>query len=193
MTEDKKKPNVNEAFPTDDGNTLSALQAKLAELESEEKQLELEERRINIELNRDKVAKMKQEQATRKENAQNRMRALLQQINNDKAKQANCSHMKGGTVTQANRNVVFNGGGTDATDYCVVKHVLPSGRLMILCLRCGLEEYSRDPLTGEKATAGFALASKWPTKNQNSGSSQFWLNRDVPTFANPGEIAKERA
>jgi hypothetical protein len=80
-----------------------------------------------------------------------------------------CSHMKGG-----NRG---NIGGNDPTDYALVKHFLPSGALMILCLRCGQEEYSDNPLTGQPATPGFAAFNRLPTKNHTSGSSLFVLRR----------------
>jgi hypothetical protein len=200
MTKDKdEKLNVNDAFPTDEGLTLAALKTKLAEYEAqitasaaEEKALELEERKLRIIDMKENQAKRSQEAATRKQQAENRMAQIMQQIKAKEAVQKFCTHMKGGVVTQSNRNVVMSGQGNDATDYCVIKHVLPSGRLLILCLRCGLEEYSRDPLTGEKATSGFATAARWPTKNQNSGSSQFWPIRDIPTFPNAGEIAKEQ-
>lgn len=100
-------------------------------------------------------------------------KANIAQSKADKARQEairrSCSHMKGG-----NRG---NIGGNDPTDYALVKHFLPSGALMILCLRCGQEEYSDNPLTGQPATPGFSAFNRLPTKNHTSGSSLFILRR----------------
>lgn len=174
---------IKKAITEDLNETNAALRAQLADLQSladEEKRLEIEERKLNVELKRRDVAVMQQARAdrlSRIELAANQLRAQLQA---QEALQAQCTHMKGGTVKQGDSSVVMNGHGTDSGDYCIIKHVLPSGALFILCQRCLKEWRSRDPLTGEPETPGFKEASRWPTKNGTSGSSQFWPVRSYP-------------
>lgn len=169
----------NEALPPVENQeaiqeTNSALAAQLAELKSEEHRLELEERKYNLILKKDQVAKMQQAHATRLSQLEAASMQIQAQLKANKALQEQCTHMKGGTVVQGDASVVMNGHGSDSADYCVIKHVLPSGRLMILCQRCLQEEYSRDPLTGEPETPGFAQFKRFPTRNGTSASSQFW-------------------
>lgn len=169
-------PEVNEVGPlgTDTNAALNASLAELDRLKSEEHKLELEERRLNVELKREEVAKKQQARATRLAQLEAAATQIQAQLRANKALQEHCTHMKGGVVVQGNASVVMNGQGTDNSDYCIIRHVLPAGNLMLLCQRCLQEEHGPNPLTGEPATAGYEKFKRFPTKNHTSGSSQFF-------------------
>lgn len=141
--------------------TTSSLKAQLKALQDEEAMLDLE-------LKREKVAKIRAERENKLTEMREKTKAILDLINQRKRLQQNCNHRKGGRGAGA----VLNGQGMDSM-YAIIRHVCPSGRLMILCQRCGQEEYSRDPLTGEAQTSQFDRFSNFPTDNQTSGSSLF--------------------
>lgn len=158
------------------GGTNAVLMARIKELEAlvaEEKSLEIEERKLNVELKRTQVAKQKQERETRIAQAEMARIQLAQQLAAQEALQNQCTHMKGGTVTQSDASIVMNGHGTDSADYCVIKHMMPWGSLHILCVRCLKEWHGFNRMTGEKETPGFQEARRWPTKNIMSASSMF--------------------
>jgi len=92
-----------------------------------------------------------------------------------------CRHRMGGVARRPEKRVEFSRGGVldaledgDSQNYSVIKHRLPTGRVMILCTRCLKEWYSADPLTGEPATLGFEEANRWPTTNAPSSSGLFF-------------------
>lgn len=165
--------NTNTPLPAEN-ETLTALQAELAAVKAEQQAFELEERKYALIEAKHRVARLEQENATKLEQAKNRARQIISEIRNREALQAQCTHMKGGTVTTQDPSVVMNGHGSDSTDFALIRHALPAGNLMLLCQRCLKEWYGPNPLTGEAATPGFAEAKRWPTKNHPSGSSQFW-------------------
>ncbi len=141
--------------------TTSELKAKLQALENEEAALDLE-------LKREKVRKIREERQFKLEESREKMQSIRDLLEQRKRLQRNCNHRKGGRGAGA----VLNGQGMD-TNYAVIRHMLPSGALMILCQRCGQEEYSRDPLTGKPATEQYEKFANFPTDNQTSGSCLF--------------------
>lgn len=134
--------------------------------------LESEERLLELELKREAVAKIRSARADKLAKAKSNSESTRQQIASRERLKKNCTHKKGGRGPGA----VMNGQGTD-DQYALMKHVLPSGRLFILCGRCGGEWYSRDPLTGEAGTQGFEEMNSKPTDNTPSTSSLFLPTR----------------
>lgn len=132
------------------------------------KALEDEEAALDLEIKREKVRKIREERQSKLDEARSKMDSVRDLLAQRKRLQAHCNHRKGGRGPGA----VLNGEGMDS-NYAVVRHMLPSGRLMILCQRCGQEEYSRDPITGASATEQYERFSNFPTDNQTSGSSLF--------------------
>jgi len=114
-----------------------------------------------------KKTRAQEEQVLSQQNDRINMEKHL--IAQKKQTQLNCTHMKGGEGSGA----VLSGPGTDAGDYSLARHILPSGTLMILCLRCGREEYSYNPLTRQPQTPGYVEFAKLPTRNHTSGSTLF--------------------
>lgn len=141
--------------------TTTQLRAQLKALEDEEAALDLE-------LKREKVRRIREERQSKLDETHERQKSIRDMIDQRKRLQANCNHRKGGRGAGA----VLNGQGMD-TNFAVVRHMLPSGALLILCQRCGQEEYSRDPLTGKPATDQYERFANFPTDNQTSGSSLF--------------------
>lgn len=141
--------------------TTSDLRAKLRALEEEEAALDLE-------LKREKVRKIREERQSKLDDMKSRQDSIRGMLEQRRRLQANCNHRKGGRGPGA----VLNGQGMDS-QYAVCRHVLPSGRLLIICQRCGQEEYSRDPISGMPATDQYERFANFPTDNQTSGSSLF--------------------
>lgn len=145
--------------------TTSEINAELAELEREEKALDLE-------LKREAVAKIRAAKQVFLDSAKQKVMATKQFLAARKAKQEHCNHRKGGIGAGA----VLNGEGTSAM-YCVIKHVLPTGKHFILCQRCNAEWQAGDPLLNIQETPGYQEAVRWATDNTASGSSRFFFER----------------
>lgn len=160
-------------------DTISKMRAELDALRAEQTSLELEERKYKLIKLKDEVAKLQQERATRLENIRMQSMQIIAQIRQQEALQAQCTHMKGGVVTQSDPSVIMNGHGSDATDYAFIRHILPAGNMFILCQRCLKEWYGPNRLTGESASEDFEWARTRPTKNHVSGSSQFYPVRHL--------------
>lgn len=142
-------------------DTTESLKVQLKALQDEEAALDLE-------IKREKVAKIRSERQAKQDTARSNMEAIRAMMEQRERLQRVCTHRKGGR----GHGAVLNGQGTDP-QFAVIRHMLPSGRLMILCQRCGQEEYSRDPLTGALPTAQYQRFSEFQTDNQTSGSSLF--------------------
>jgi hypothetical protein len=120
-------------------------------------------------------------------------RELVSMRRNQETQQERCTHFKGGRGLQA-----LQDGGTNASDYAVIKHFLPNGELWIRCLRCGKtwkkphtqdfatahydktkQTTSYDPLTPEQsdkfaiAMAEYKRAVVFPTENTTSSGVTF--------------------
>jgi hypothetical protein len=129
MSEEKPKVYANAADEIA-AIELSIKRAQLADLElqKQERELSIQEKRgtINDRLNKQKQKEMDREQSGRVFAAQKR---------EDAAKQAACTHKKGGTVSQRNLQVLSTGG--NSTQYAVIKHQMITGDFWVRCLRCG--------------------------------------------------------
>lgn len=159
MTEQKNKLVSVDNLESPD--TTESLKAQLRALQDEEAALDLE-------IKREKVAKIRSDRQAKQDVARSNMDAIRAMMDQRTRLQKSCTHRKGGR----GHGAVLNGQGTD-TQFAVIRHMLPSGRLMILCQRCGQEEYSRDPIVGTPQTEQFQRFSEFPTDNQTSGSSLF--------------------
>lgn len=144
------------------------------ELQAKADALATEERMLELEIKRETVAKMRQVRADKLAAAKQNSDLSRAQIASRERLKRNCTHRKGGRGPGA----VMNGQGTD-DHYAFIKHVLPSGRLFILCTRCGGEWKSRDPLTGEAGDSDFEVMNMKPCDNTASGSTLFLPTRQV--------------
>jgi hypothetical protein len=106
--------------------------------------------------------------------------------------QGRCLHKSGGMAGpnrgRTAREAMLNG--TDAF-YAVIKHVLPTGQLFVVCQRCGKEWFSTNPFDPSfQETPGFKEAWNFPTRNCTSSSTQFWPPRVAPSvkFEQPQTI-----
>jgi hypothetical protein len=109
---------------------LSIKRAQLAdiELQKQERQLSIEEKKGTI---ADRLNKQKQKQLDREQQG----RTFAQQKAGDEAKQAVCTHKKGGVVSQRDMKVLSTGG--NSPYYAVIKHQMINGDMWVRCLRCG--------------------------------------------------------
>ncbi len=109
---------------------LSIKKAQLADLElqKQERQLSIEEKRGTI---ADRVTKQKQKAMDREQQG----KVFAAQKREDEAKQNQCTHKKGGVVSQRNLQVLSTGG--NSPQYAVIKHQMINGDFWVRCLRCG--------------------------------------------------------
>lgn len=148
---------------------------ELGTLLAEKEQLELEELRYRLE-------DMRRQRLHREQQAKNREQARENLLNFQKEtekRQNQCNHRCGGNGMDA-----VNGQGTDSK-YAVIKHRLPWGALMVLCMRC-----QKQWLPGD---TGYEEAVGYPTDNKMSASSQFTFSRpvnpDVHQFRDEAKVA----
>lgn len=109
---------------------LSIKKAQLAdiELQKQERALSIEEKRGTI---ADRQTKAKQRQMDREQQGM----TFAQQRAAEDAKQAACTHKKGGTVSPRDMKVLHTGG--NSVQYAVIKHQMINGDFWVRCLRCG--------------------------------------------------------
>lgn len=131
------------------GKVLSEYEAISLEMA----QLELEEKRF-------RVADMKQKKAVSESKTKRTEQELQSTIANEKRKQANCNHRKGGFNVEG----LISGQGEDSK-YAVNKNTYPDKRTVVMCTRCFREWYPGD--------VGYEEAYRWPTDNQPSASVTF--------------------
>jgi hypothetical protein len=129
----------------------------------------VEEKMLELELKREAVGKIRAARQVKLDQAKENFRLTQAQMRERKRIKDNCTHKKGGRGMGA----VMGGKGTDE-NYAFIKHVLPSGRLFILCQRCGGEWVSRDPFTGEAGSPDFDAMNQKPTDNSSSTSTLFF-------------------
>lgn len=139
------------------------------QLKQQMSDLDREMAELDLEIKREQVQKIRAQKADKKAMLDARRAAAAAEIaNRDYLRYHQCTHRKGGR----GHNAVLGGQGND-TNFAVIHHILPSGRHMILCQRCGSEEYGPDPLTGEKETQRYQEFRRFQTDNTASGSSLF--------------------
>ncbi len=133
---------------------IEALQQEMAALQLEELRYKVEDMR--------KAAQARQEAVKRREEG-------LRNLENDKritlSRQSACNHRCGGSGMDA-----VNGQGTDS-NYAVIKHRMPWGAVMVMCLRC-----QKQWLPGD---SDYTTALSFPTFNKMSASSQFMFSERV--------------
>lgn len=111
-----------------------------------------------------------------------RGRELKKTENDQKKHQANCSHRKGGRGLEA----IQKGG--NASDYAVIRHLLPNNEWWQRCQRCGKtwkpphREAFDDDAAGkaafDAANAEYKEALNWPTDNIPSTGITFQHHSD---------------
>lgn len=141
-----------------------------AELKVELKSLEDEEAALDLEIKREKVRQIREARQAKLDESRERTESIRGMLEQRARLQRQCTHRKGGSGA----NAVIQGQGNDSK-YSIIPHMLPSGRLMIICSRCGQEEYSVDPITRVPATKEYERFRQFAqaTDNTMSGSSLF--------------------
>jgi hypothetical protein len=131
---------------------------------AETHKLLLEKEQLELEVLRENVRKMK-ESRDRRAASHTQVEADLADFQrNQEMGFKQCNHHKGGKDIEGIR-----GNGTDS-QYSIVRHQLPLGDWMIICLRCHKQWLKGDPEYRE--------ALRWPTDNSPSGSCLFTVDRD---------------
>lgn len=161
-----------------DPSSLSEQDEKLSpltnkQLKEEQSALEAEMAQLKLFMLREEVSTVKRKRADRLAELNSRLQASKNEVaQREYLRNHQCTHKKGGR----GHNAVLGGQGTDA-NYAVIHHMLPTGRHMIYCQRCGDEQYSQDPLTGEPETTKYQEFRRFPTDNTASGSTLFLPTR----------------
>lgn len=140
---------------------------KLTELE----QLELEEKKLRVEHLRVTVKEQQEKQHAAKKTAEQQEAMIKETQRNEKLRQEQCNHRKGGKGLEG-----LSGNGSD-TNFCVIKHQYPDGRVGVMCTRCQAQWWPGD--TKESHHTGFSYqdAYRWPTDNEMSGSVTFTITK----------------
>ena len=109
---------------------LSIKKAQLADLE-----LQKRERELNIQDVRARIGDRETKQLQKTMDRESQGRTFAQQRAQDEARWAECTHKKGGVVSQRNLQVLSTGG--NSIQYAVLKHQMINGDMWVRCLRCG--------------------------------------------------------
>lgn len=145
-----------------------------------EKNVMAELEALNLEKARREVAILRSEEAMRKVRRDSTEMSLRAEAQADAIRHANCWHKKGGNGVEN----LFRG---NDNNYAVVKHILPTGELMVVCQRCGCQWHPPDrallargaPVEDRKLyavqMAEYQRAVAFPTDNTTSGSQIFLI------------------
>lgn len=130
----------NTPSPADEQIKQIELESKRLELEIKKQELEaaqlqIEERRYSIRDLKARLADRDIEEKQAQEDREQQGRTFAQQEATDKHRWANCTHRKGGAVSQRDQKVLFFGG--DAAQHAIMKHQMITGDIWVRCLRCG--------------------------------------------------------
>lgn len=109
---------------------LQIKKAQLADLE-----LQKEERKYAMQDLRSRIGDREVKELQRKQDREQQGLVFSQQARTDAAKQAVCTHKKGGIVTPRDMRVLTTGG--NGQQYAIIKHQMINGDFWIRCLRCG--------------------------------------------------------
>ena len=159
-----------------DSFDLDALHVELSSKSNQEIQAQIDELKresdqLDLEIKRESVAKIRAERANKLEASKMRTQSTKNFLAQREGQQSRCNHRKGGRGQEA----VINGTG-QAAEFAVIKHRLPHGKFMVLCLRCAKEWHPGYIVGGHVIsveTPGYAEALNFPTDNTASGSSTF--------------------
>jgi hypothetical protein len=136
---------------------------------------------LNLEKMRREVAILRGDENLRKVRRKSVELSLRSERERDENRHASCWHRKGGNGVEN----LYRG---NDNNYAVVKHILPTGEVLIVCQRCGCEWMPPDrALIAKGATAEdrklYALemaeyrkAIAFPTDNSTSGSQIFLIS-----------------
>lgn len=95
----------------------------------------IEERRLNMKKLRQEIDERGLKDEQRQQDRESQGRTFQNQRATDEAKQAVCTHKKGGIVSDRNTQVLSTGG--NGQQYSIIKHQMINGDIWIRCLRCG--------------------------------------------------------
>jgi hypothetical protein len=151
----------------------------MADLDKSKITHELEQ--LQLEELRDRVQQSRNRRAGQQRRRESIRAGIRRQNETQAAKKANCWHKKGGKgVEQLAR-------GNDS-NYAVVKHILPTGELIIVCQRCEGEWHPPDTRLNRRTATKeekaeyrrlweeYMWAVNLPTDNTTSGTQLFVVN-----------------
>jgi hypothetical protein len=141
--------------------------------------LELEHKKLEKVDLQDRVHERQNKRDMKFMEFKSRGQSIQQSEKVDKQRQESCSHMKGGRGVEA-----LQGKGTDASDYAVIRHLMPDNAWWQRCQRCGKTwkmpnklDFAMDTPQGQAAYAEalveYKTALKWPTNNTASTGITF--------------------
>ncbi len=147
---------------------------------AEKRDIQAELDALNLEKARREVTILRSEEAMRKVRRNSVELSLRAEAERDREKHSRCWHKKGGNgienLYQGNDN-----------NYAVVKHILPTGDMIVVCQRCGCLWTKPDPALVAKGSpiedrklyaqqmAEYQKAIAFPTDNTTSGSRIFLI------------------
>ena len=114
---------------------LAALQVSIAKAQLEDLELSKRERVLSITEKTGTIEKRENALLQIKLDRESSGRTFSQQKATDDARQAVCTHKKGGVVSARNMSVLSTGG--NSIQYAVIKHQMINGDMWVRCLRCG--------------------------------------------------------
>jgi len=129
-----------------------SIQEQIAELQLEKEQLELIALRARVAEIKEKIARQAASHAQVE-------RSIAEKKQQERSRQESCTHRMGGLGVDA-----LAGQGNDA-NFAVIRHRMPFGDIITLCLRCHK--------LWRKGDADYAEGLKLPTKNTMSESCLF--------------------
>ena len=135
--------------------------------------IESDQKNIQLEVLRRQNAQFQMKDAENKDKFISRGRELRNARASQKKQQDQCSHRKGGRGLEA-----LYKGGTDASDYALIRHLLPWNEWYVRCQRCGKTWAPPRPehfdLTTSEGKADFEKAKadyKWASIDAPSNNS----------------------
>lgn len=144
-----------------------------------EKNIQAELDALNLEKARREVANLRSEEAMRRIRRDATEMSLRAEADADARRHAGCWHKKGGNGVEN----LFRG---NDNNYAVVKHILPTGTLIVVCQRCGcLWEPPPKALLKENRKEYVARFNEYqkavafPTDNTTSGSQVFLVSEEL--------------
>lgn len=145
---------------------------------AEREKLDLEREELELEKLRADVDKLRGERMQRMMQRERMAQTLKDNETQEALRRASCKHRKGGK----NKAGFLNG---NDSNYSVIHHTYPEGRLVVMCTRCQsewekppIELRKTDPKTYREKMAAYQEALNWPTDNEPSGTQLFLITRD---------------
>jgi hypothetical protein len=111
------------------------LEVQLKKAQLEDMDLQKKERQMNMLDVRARINDRELKDLQRKNDRESQGLTFAQQSRTDSARQAACTHKKGGVVTPRDMRVLSTGG--NGQQYAIIKHQMINGDMWVRCLRCG--------------------------------------------------------